>query len=83
MSPTADRLVASGQSEVYVMPLGHDAPPERLRGIAGVVFIPTDWSPDGTRLAGVVDTPAGARLAIYDFAAERLGRPFEVPFGFA
>jgi Tol biopolymer transport system component len=83
VSPAADRLVASGQSSVYLIRLGHEAPPEQLRGIAGVVFNPSDWSPDGTKLAGIVATPAGARLAIYDFAAERLGRPFEVPFGYA
>jgi hypothetical protein len=66
-----------------VIALAPEAPPEQLGGTAGVVFTPTDWSPDGTRLGGSVATPAGPRLAVYDFVAQRITRQFEVPFNYA
>ncbi|MDY7040721.1 MAG: S9 family peptidase [Chloroflexota bacterium] len=54
----------SGQWEVYLMPLDGAAPPRQITTGPGAKFAPR-WSPDGRRLAYVLDLDGGELFDIY------------------
>ncbi len=54
----------SGRWEVYLMPLDGSAPPRQVTTGPGGKFAPR-WSPDGRRLAYVLDLDGGELLDIY------------------
>src|SRR5436190_204940 len=69
---------ASGSGEIFIMPLNGDpaAPPTKVPNtrIAEGSLNPTSFSPDGTRLAGLLQAPTGptAGVAVYDLRAHAL-----------
>ncbi len=63
---------ASGQWEIYVVPLSAAAQPRKITSGPGAKFAPR-WSPDGTRLAYVLDSDGGEQfdIHVYDTAMQR------------
>jgi len=75
MSPHGDRIAFSGgvRGGAFQMALpGGELSPLPGTPIDGEVFLPTSWSRDAARLAGVLSGPSGAPtgVAVYDFAAK-------------
>jgi dipeptidyl aminopeptidase/acylaminoacyl peptidase len=68
LSPDGTRLAFSydqtGQWEIYLVPLDRSAPPRQVTTGPGAKFNPR-WSPDGRRLAYVLDPDGSERLDIY------------------
>ncbi|MBC7251324.1 MAG: PD40 domain-containing protein, partial [Anaerolineae bacterium] len=54
----------SGRWEIYLMPLDGSAPPRQITTGPGAKFAPR-WSPDGRRLAYVLDLDGGELFDIY------------------
>ncbi|HYN06281.1 MAG TPA: protein kinase [Vicinamibacterales bacterium] len=78
VSPKADAIVfiSDAGRGVFTAPLGTGTSPvTELAGteIDGKYFSPMDWSPDGTRLAGILNAESGrpAGVAVYDLAKQR------------
>jgi len=75
LSPDGTRLAFSydqtGRWEIYLIPLDRSAPPRQVTTGPGAKFNPR-WSPDGRRLAYVLDPDGSERLDIYlyDLATE-------------
>ena len=76
VSPQGDRVAFSNDSgnEMFTAPVagGPQSAPTKLAGATiegGQVFAATAWSPDGSRLSGIVNGLSGrpAGVAIYDF----------------
>ncbi len=93
VAPGGDRLVAStgasgdGLFLVHLSPRSDiERPPTALAGtkVNGETFTATDWSPDGTRLAGYLQGAAGlpVAVAIYDLAAAKVVNRFAHPTGY-
>ena len=77
VSPKGDAIVFlsdSARRGMFMAPLGGGAPPTPLQGttVGGRHFSQTDWSPDGSRLAGYFVSEAGrpSGVGIYDLAAQ-------------
>lgn len=54
----------SGQWEIYLLPLDHSAPPQCITQEPGAKFAPY-WSPDGTKIAYVLDLDGGENYDIW------------------
>ncbi len=76
LSPQGDRVAFadSDGSEAFTAPVapGSEAAPTKLPGTtveSGLIFAPTGWSPDGSRLSGILGGTSGrpAGVGIYDF----------------
>jgi dipeptidyl aminopeptidase/acylaminoacyl peptidase len=64
---------------IDAVPSGAEQTPQSLAGEPPTGFIPWDWSPDGSLLAGWVPLQGGA-IVVYDFAQQRYQR-FNTGFG--
>jgi dipeptidyl aminopeptidase/acylaminoacyl peptidase len=57
---------STGQWEIYLLPIGGSSPPRQITSGKGAKFAPT-WSPDGRRLAYVLDPEGGECFDIYTY----------------
>jgi Tol biopolymer transport system component len=75
VSPSGEEVTFVNDSgrRVFAMRIDGTSPPRELAGtrVDRGYFAPNDWSPDGTRLAGVLASESGrsAGVAVYDIAA--------------